>query len=1069
MDGIGTAQEYSERMDALGMPAAAITDHGTLAGWRDWHAAMLAKGIKPILGVEAYYTHDRFDRRERKDRGPLDKIYNHLTVLAKNARGAENISRMSESAWTDGFFHKPRIDWALLEEFGDDLIIGSACMSGVLNKAIELGDFQVAKDYAIRFKDRFGDNYYIEIMPHNPPGMNQMLLQLADSLDIKVIVTPDCHHVDPSQAEIQEFALILSTHQRPRKGVTYSASCNCGSMMERLDYLYGADRPMSFRDFDIHLLSYEEMRAAMEAEGIHRTDIYENTLAVADQVEVFEMPKGLDLLPVEYANPDKTLRNYALQGLKDRGLTDKVYLDRLDEELGVIAAKSFANYFLMVRTITSYAKKRGILMSPGRGSAAGSLVTYALGITNVDPIKHNLLFFRFIDVSRDDMPDIDMDFQDSRRDEVKRFIARKYGDVASIATFMTFGDKTVIRDVSRVLNIPLDRVNAALKCVNDWDSFMSSDHPTVVAFRRDYPEVIKYSQQLHGRIRGTGVHPAGVVASKVPLNTIAPIETRKAGEGDRLLVVAVDKNNAAEIGLDKVDILGLKTLSVIRDTLDLIEERHGVTIDLNEIDLNDPAALELLNSGKTKGIFQCEAGPYTKLILDMVITSFDELVASNALVRPGAANTIGKEYIARKKRLRSIKYPHSSVKPYLEDTYGCVLYQEQVMQLCVTLGGMTMAEANKVRKIIGQKKDVTEFDAFKAKFVANAGDIIGTAQAEKLWHDFEAHAGYSFNKSHAVAYSMLSMWTAYLKAHYPIEFFQALLSNEKERDSVTDYLIDAKRMGLTIKFPHVNTSGLSWSIVGDAIQFGLTNIKYISDASASRLIKARPFKSYQDLAEFVGTKGSGVNSRALDSMRSIGAANFKDFSVDSTVQANSVYEILGVPTFNVDLPTHWGAKITQIADYDEGDTAIVNCFVRSVKTGTGWELYQGVDSTGSLSFFGRPGVDIEVGKAYLLVIAEKAVVMALDSSELDGTTALEKYLDTSTEDGFVVATRSRRTRAGKLMGTIVADIGGELVAATLFPSNFAQVAPKIKAGMTYNLDIKPLMDGGNVLNGIAKP
>lgn len=1070
MDGIGTAAEYAERISELGMPAAAVTDHGTLSGWRDWYKSMIAKGVKPILGIEAYYTFDGADRRDRKEReGTQDTIYNHLVILAKNANGARNLNKLSELAWTDGFFHKPRMDWNSLVTYGEDLIISSGCMSGPINKAIEDGDLAGAKRIAKQFKDAFGDNFYIEVMPHNVAGMNLQLLEVADALGIKAIVTPDCHHVDPSQKEVQEFALLLNTHSRLKKGVTYAASCSCDNMMDRLDYLYGADRFMTFRDFDIHLLSYEEMKAAMEADGVFRDDIYSNTVDIANEIEQFELPTGLNLLPVEYADPDKTLRGYAIKALKDKGLTTQEYKDRLDEELSVIKQKNFADYFLMVRNITNYAHRKGILMSPGRGSAAGSLVCYALGVTNVDPIKHNLLFFRFIDPSRDDMPDIDMDFQDSRREEIKEFIRSKYGDVASIATFLKFGDKSVIRDVARVLNVPLTDVNSVLRVVNDWDGFVYSDHPVVVDFRKRYPEVKKYGQQLHGRIRGTGVHAAGVVASKVPLNTVAPIETRAIkGEDQRLTIVAVDKHDAAEIGLDKMDILGLKTLSVIKDTVDLVKERQGVDIDLNSIDLNDYDALAMLNSGMTKGVFQCEAGPYTKLILDMGIKSFDELAASNALVRPGAANTIGKEYIARKRGLRGINYPHKSVKPFLEDTYGCVLYQEQVMQLCVTLGGMTMAEANKVRKIIGQKKDVKEFDAFKGKFITNATEIIGEPKAEKMWHDFEAHAGYSFNKSHAVAYSMLSVWTAYLKVHYPLEFFQALLSNEKDRDSITDYLIEAKRMKIKVKFPHVNTSELSWSIKDDGIQFGLTNIKYISDVSGQRFIEARPFASHKALKEFVGTKGSGVNSRSLDSLERIGAANFIDYDVTEEEQLEAAYEILGVPAFNVDIPAYWYAKLTQGSEYDDGVTCVTYGYIRSVKSGVGWELYEGMDSTGSFSFFGRPNVDIQVGKSYLLVLSEKAVIAAVDASALDGTSVVEHYLSNSTDDGFVLAAASRTTKDRKRMGTVVIDHGGELLSATLFASNFSQIAPKIKAGNVYDFDIKSSQKGGWVLNGIKK-
>lgn len=1065
MDGVATAEEYVQRAVANGQTALAVTDHGTLSGHTDMYRACKAAGIKPILGVEAYYTADRFDRREKKERED-GQIYYHLVILAKNTNGLRNLNRLSEIAWTEGYFYKPRMDWDSLVEYKDDLIITSGCLSGPIAKALEKGDLVGAKNIAAEFANEFGDNFFIEVMPHNPPQINHMLLELADELHIKAVVTPDCHHAHVGQREIQEVMLILNTRQKLVKGHNYEGSCKCGSAMERFDYLYGADRQMTFKDFEIHLLSPAEMRAAMEAQGIDREDIYLNTQLIANSVKEYDMPQGLDVLPVEYADPDKTLRGYAISGLKAKGLTGDEYKARLDEELSIIKGKGFAPYFLMVRNITNYAHQKKILMSPGRGSAAGSLVAYALGITNIDPIRHNLLFFRFIDPSRDDYPDIDMDFMDSRRDEIKEFIGRKYGHVASIATFNDFGDKSVVRDVARVFNVPLDRVNAALKHINSWDDFLNSKIETVRLFREDYPEIIQYGEMLHGRIRNTGVHAAGVVASKVPLNEVAPIETRSVRGGDRVPIVAVDKDEAEKIGLIKMDILGLKTLTVVDDTLRLIRERHGVDIDLNTIDFADREVYQMLNDGLTKGVFQCEAGPYTNLILKMNVWSLDELAASNALVRPGAANTIGKDYIARKQGNQAVNYPHKSMKPYLENTYGCVLYQEQVMQACVTLGGMSMSEANKVRKIIGKKKDVSEFDAFRDKFVTNASELIGQPKAERLWHDFEAHAGYSFNLSHAVAYSTLSYWTAWLKRYYTLEFFQALLSNEKDSESITDYLIEAKRMGIRIKFPHINLSDVSWKIDGDALRFGLRDIKYISDVSAQRFIEAAPFDSYKAVQEFVYTKGSGVNSRSLEAMNLIGAVNFEDNHTDRDTQMANAYEILGLPAFNVTIPSHWYAKLTQAADYTEGDTAVLYGYIRSVKTGTGWQLYDAMDSTGSFKFFGRPQAKIEVGRSYIMVISEKSIVAAVDAENLNGTTVLERYLNESTEDGFVVAAVSRTTKAGQKMGTIVIDQDAELVAATLFPRDFTKFAPRIKQGQCYKFDIKPSRSGGYVLNGL---
>jgi DNA polymerase III subunit alpha len=1070
MDGVATAQEYVDRAVQNGMTALAVTDHGTLSGHADFYRACTAAGIKPILGVEAYYCLDINDRRDRADRNdPLDPIYFHLTLNALNNNGLRNLHKMMESAWTEGYFHKPRIDWEILDEFGDDIMVGSGCMSGPINKALEAGNLAAAKAIASQFHARFYDNFYIEIMPHNVSGINDQLLELADSMGIKAIVTADCHHATPDQRVVQEMTLLLNTHQKSVKGTTYEGSKKHDDMMDRLDYLYGPDRQMTFRNFDIHLMSAEEMYYVLSAQGMdHRPDLFQNTLDIADRVEPYDMPEGLDLLPVEYADPDKTLRGYAIQGLKAKGLDGQEYKDRLAEELQIIKDKHFASYFLMVKNITNYAHQHDILMSPGRGSAAGSLVSYALGITQLDPIKHNLLFFRFIDPSRDDAPDIDMDFEDNRREEVKEFVRKKYGNVASIATFTEFGDKSVVRDVSRVLGVPLDRVNNMLKHVNNWQEFLRSNHVLVSKFRMDYPEVIKYGEQLHGRIRGTGVHAAGVVASKVPLNEVAPIETRAIpGVKERLKIVAVDKDEAEHIGLIKMDILGLKTLTVIHDTLKAIKERQGLDIDLADLSTDDPNVYEMLNKGLTKGVFQVEAGPYTNLVMKMGVNNFDELAASNALVRPGAANTIGKDYIDRKKGYRVIKYPHKSMEPFLKGTYGCILYQEQVMQACVTLGGMTMAEANKVRKIIGKKKDVTEFDQFRDKFVVNASTLIGEAKAQALWHDFEAHAGYSFNLSHAVAYSTLSYQTAWLKCYYPVEFFWALLKNEKDTGAVTEYLIEAKRMGISVRLPHINLSDISWKIEDDGgLRFGLRDIKFISDISAQRFINARPFDTYKELVDFVMSKGTGVNSRALDSMRAVGAANIDSVLVTKDEAMGNAYDILGLPSLNADIPAHWYAKLTNAEDYYDGDTAILYGYVKGVKLGTGWQLYDAFDTTGSFKFFGRKNIHVEVGKAYIFVIAGKSVVTAFDISTIGGRTALESYLDTSTEPGFVVAATSYNTKGGQKMGTVVFDNGGELLSAVLFSSKFSQVAPRIKVGQVNSLNYSVNAKGDLVLNAV---
>ena len=1074
MDGVATPEEYVNRAVELGMPALAITDHGTLSGHRELHRVAKAKGIKPILGIEGYMTTDIADKRAKADRtDPLDQNYHHIVLLAKNQQGLENLNKINEIAWTDGFFSKPRFDFETLKKYKEGIIVTSACLSGWIAKAVELGELAVAKKHIKWFKEEFGGDYYIEVMPHNPSEVNKGLIELAKAMDVKIVVTPDCHHSDVDQKVIQEMMLILNTHAKLQKDATYEKSKKHADMMERLDYLYGADRMMSFRSFDIHLLSYEQMKAAMAEQGIYNEEMFESTIEIANKVEDYDIKSGLDLLPAQYKNPGQELKKLALEGLAQRGFADnQTYLDRLDEELKVINDKKFAPYFLVVRNMLNWAKKEEIMVGPGRGSAAGSLLCYSLGITDIDPIKHGLLFFRFINPERNDFPDIDSDIQDSRRDEVKDYLVRQYRHVASITTFLEFKDKGVVRDVARALNIPLPDVNKVLKTVDTWDEYCSSK--TSAWFREKYPEVEFYGDQLRGRIRGTGVHAAGVVTSKEPIFKYAPLETRSVtGSDDRIPVVAVNMEEAEQIGLIKIDALGLKTLSVLKDTLDIIEDRYDKKIDLLSIDMDDKNVYQMLSDGYTKGVFQCEAAPYTNLLIKMGVKNLAELAASNALVRPGAMNTIGKDYIERKHGRQNINYHHQVMKPFTEETFGCVLYQEQVMQACVELGGMSMADADKVRKIIGKKKDAKEFDVFKDRFISGASKYIAPNDALDLWHDFEAHAGYSFNKSHAVAYSTLSYWTAWLKYHYPLEFMYSLLKNEKDKDARTEYLIETKRMGISVKLPHINDSDIDFKIEGKGIRFGLSAIKFISDKIASKYIASRPFNSYKELEEFTFTKGNGVNSRALQALKAIGAATFTDNPRNDDEIKENLYEYLNLPEFNMPVPQHYYAYINDIDDFEEKGSFILMGMIKSIKRGTGWSRVEILDKTGSAGIFDEEQTSIEPGRTYLLLASDNRIVSSVPVDEIkNSNNALVKFLNYKMlpfkdDDMFVVSFKPRMTKAGKKMASLtLADASRELHSVTVFPTAFAKAYMKIEEGNTYKFTFGKTKDGTVILEDI---
>jgi DNA polymerase-3 subunit alpha len=1052
LDGYSSPAEYIKRAKEVGMGAMSLTDHGTLSGHREFLLAAKESSVKPILGLEAYFTSDRKDKRSKKERTPDDQIYNHLIVLAKNAQGLENLGKLSEIAWSEGFFVKPRMDFDILDKYRDGLIVLSGCMNSIIAKAISNGNDSLAEQYTSWFQEVFKEDFYMEIQPHNPYKLNQELLNIADKKGIKSVVTLDCHFANPKDAVAEEIMLILGTHPNVLKESSFESSRKKKDMMERLDYLYG-DRQMSFKDLDIWLDGYEETFNRMIDQGLDRKDIFENTLEITDKIESYEIKQNLDLLPVPKNNADDELKSLSIQGLHKRNLFSNVeYINRLNAELKIISEKSFSAYFLIVADMIQWAKNNNILVGPGRGSAAGSLVCYALGITDIDPIEHGLLFFRFINPERNDFPDIDTDFEDRRRGEVKEYLTKKYKNVASIATFVTFKDKGVVRDVARAFKVPLKEVDKSLKSIDTWDEFISS--PQTFEFRQKYPEVVIYADQLRGRIRGTGMHAAGIVTAKDSISKYAPIETRKDTQSDeRVPVVAVDMDQAADIGLIKLDVLGLKTLTVIKDTLDVIEEKYNKKIDLLALPLDDKEVYQDLSAGLTKGVFQAEAVPYTNLLIKMGVYNLNDLAASNALVRPGAMNTIGAEYIARKKGKKPIQYIHEIMKPYTEDTYGCILYQEQVMQACVKLGGMTMVDADKVRKIIGKKKDAKEFDKFKERFVKGASLHISEKEAKSLWNDFEAHAGYSFNKSHAVAYSTLSYWTAWLKRYYPLEFMYSILKNEKDKDARTEYLIEAKRMGLTIKLPHVNESDIDFKIEGKAIRFGLGSIKFISENIGQKLIDNRPYRSFKHLQDVVQQKGSGINSRALDALNKVGASTFIDHPRKGN-ENDFYYEYLGIPEFKSDVPRWLEAYFKPLEDYSDKSSFVIMALAKAIKRGDGWSRIEFVDKTGSVGIFDKEQTTIETGKMYIALVSDNRIMEAIVPEEIkDKERPFVKYLSSKTiplldKEYYVVSFSGRRTKKGDKMATIVlSDYNKELYSVIAFPSLYAAAVTKMKPGM----------------------
>jgi DNA polymerase-3 subunit alpha len=1068
MDGLNTPHELLDAAKNQGQTCLAITDHGTLSSHRDMQIAAKELGIKPILGIEAYISvTDRFDKRAVSKRDDNTSLYNHIILLAKNDVGLKNLQKLSQIAWTEGYYHKPRIDMEVLFEYGDGIIVISGCMNGLISKAISRGDNEKALELTKSFKDRFGEDFYMEVQAHNPPELNSALLELADKLGVKPVATGDCHFAKKEERDLEELLLILSTKPTQNKEADHSSGRSHTNILDRFDHFY-PDRPISFADINVYIQSYDEISSDFEKAGITRKDIYESSVEIAGKIEAYEFHENLDLLPVPKKNAIKTVKDMCEKALIEKGIDNEVYKERLAEELKVISDKNFASYFLVVGDMVSWAKTNDILVGPGRGSAAGSLVCYLLGITEVDPIKFDLLFFRFINPERNDFPDIDTDFMDRRRGEVKEYLRKKFKHVASISTYTYFKDKGVIRDVARAFLIPLGEVNKALKSIETFEEYESS--PYTEEFRKKYPEVTKYASMLRGKIRGNGMHAAGVVVAKDDISKYVPIETRKDPNDSvsgRIPVVAYDMEQTADLGLIKLDVLGLKTLSVIDDTLRTIEHVRKKKIDLKSLPLDDPKVFEDLSNGYTKGVFQAEATPYTNLLMKMGVDKFEDLAASNALVRPGAMNTVGASYIKRKRGEEMTTYAHPIMQEFTARTYGVIIYQEQVMQACVHLGGMSWADADKVRKIIGKKKDAKEFDIFKDQFIKGASNHITEEDAQKLWHDFEAHAGYSFNRSHAIAYSMLSYYTAWLKHYYPLEFMFAILKNEKDKDARTDYLLEAKRLGIKVLLPHINESELDFSIQGNSIRFGLSNIKYISDSIGSKIEMLRPFKSYKDFTEKANQKGSGINSRAVESLDAIGAAAFLDNPRKGNENEN-LYEYLGIPKFDTGkLSPKIKAQVDPLEEFLEQGCFVLLAMVKSIKKGQGWSRVELVDDTGSVGIFHSENTQIETGMMYFFLVGDNRIHKYVTINDVvekkDDVFVTWLYKDKlRIDDGqrLVVDFTNYKTKQGKMMAhLILSDSDKNLERVIVFPKMYTRALGKMQAGSVCDPAIEKMDDG----------
>jgi len=912
LDGLTKIHDLVDKVKELGMEAAAVTDHGTMSGILDYYKTAKKAGIKPIIGIETYVaTRSRFDRDPGKDKQRF-----HLTVLAMNNMGFHNLMKLSTRANLEGMYYKPRIDHELLEELNEGLIVLSGCASGEIGVALKEDDYDRAREIAKWYKSIFGDRYYLELQDHGHPKsnthwdvqakINEGLIKLSKELDIEMVVTCDGHYLTHEYQDAHEILLCVGT----------------GSYLSD-------EKRMSLKDFELHLT---DPRDIIDHWGEEFPEVIRNTKKIADRCDV-EIELGRILIP-KYPLPDgENEHSYLLrltyQGLLQRyngaskeeaekldpdeiipKLSDEVR-ERAKMELGVMGNMGYEGYFLIVQDFINWGKSQGIVFGPGRGSAAGSIIAYALNITDLDPLKYGLLFERFLNPDRISMPDIDVDIQDTRRDEVIEYCAKKYGEdhVSNIATFGKMFGRMAVRDVARVLEVPYAESDRLAKLVPPPSQ--GRHIPLSVSIKEDADlrneyennptakEVLDYAIQLEGTIRSHGVHACGVVIAPDTLVNYIPLEMAQKG----VVATQFPMGEVEELGLLKMDFLGLSNLTIINNAMRIIRKAYKKEINLSELPLDDKKTYELFQRGDTTGVFQLESAGMKRYLRGLKPTTFEDIIAMVALYRPGPMQFID-SFIRRKHGEEEITYLHSGMKNSLKNTYGILVYQEQFMQISKEWCGFTGGQADTLRKAVGKKK-IDLMKKVKPEFVEGAVKVGGATKeiAETFWTQLEEFANYCFNKSHAACYGLIAYWTAYLKAHYPDAFMAALMtSDHDDTDRLAIEITECKHMGISVLSPDVNESFVEFAVVPNEnkIRFGMSAVKGVGVGAVEEVLRARedgPFASVEDFARRVST--SKFNRKAWESLIKSGA--FDDMGDRSDL------------LFNLDSITSFASKLQKEA------------------------------------------------------------------------------------------------------------------------------------------------------------
>ena len=906
LDGMAPVKSLVDKAIADGMRGMAITDHGNMYGIKEFHdyVAKINKKrgdeekFKPIFGCEVYVAwNNRHDRNDKRDNG------NHLILLAKNLKGYKNLIKIVSHAWTEGMYYHPRTDHSELEKYHEGIICCSACLGGEVPQLIMGGQMNKARETIQWFKSVFGDDYYLELQRHKATVahanhetyekqclVNDALIQFARELDVKLICSNDSHFVNEEDADAHERLICVSTGRK-------------------------------LTDDNVMLYSKQEwFKTQEEMNGVFADipEALQNTNEILDKVEIYSIDHAPILpdfpLPDGFDNEDDYLRYLVYEGAKERWPElDEEHRERLDFELETIKNMGFPGYFLIVQDYIRMAPKLGCSVGPGRGSAAGSAVAYCLGITKIDPMKYDLLFERFLNPDRISLPDIDTDFDDDGRAAVLNYVTEKYGaeKVAHIVTYGTMAAKSAIKDVARVEDLSIAESNRLAKFIPSTPNDMPEEKPgkkykiTVKnclecfnEFRAELDnvdprvgETIRYAEKLEGSIRSTGVHACGVIIGHDPISDWVPVSTATDSDGERIIVTQYEGGVIESTGLIKMDFLGLKNLSIIKEALANIKLNHGIDIDIEKIPIDDPKTYELYCKGQTAGTFQFESAGMQKYLIELHPTCFEDLIAMNALYRPGPMEYIP-QFINRKHGVEPIEYDIPCMEKFLKETYGITVYQEQVMLLSRQLAGFTRGQSDTLRKAMG-KKQIDKMNELEALFY-EGGEKNGHDKKvlNKIWEDWKRFASYAFNKSHATCYSWVAYQTAYLKANYPSEYMAAVLSsNLNDVDKLSKYMDECRSMGIEVLGPNINESYKNFSATKDGrIRFGLAGIKGVGVSCVDSIVDERdkngPFK---DIFDFVQRINQGVcNRKAVESMALAGTFDdFKEIKREDFFEVNN--------------------------------------------------------------------------------------------------------------------------------------------------------------------------------------